>query len=142
VYPGSTIEWQRPRMLKVGATVLSLELPEEARHTAPAAVASAGMTPPPRARVAPAPSPPPPSLRGEGDANANVGAPGAADFDPSTAPTNPMPRIEPAIVASERPRKAWKKSGVTFGSATGIALLTIAGLAILGALFVVFSLME
>lgn len=136
VYPGSTIEWQRPRMLKVGATILSLELPEEARHTAPPAVASAGMTPAPRKKAPPPPpsTPPPP---------ASVRADAPAPFPDDNAPTNPMPRVEPQVAAAERAnRKAWKKTGVTFGSATGIALLAVAGLAILGALFVVFSLME
>jgi pSer/pThr/pTyr-binding forkhead associated (FHA) protein len=134
VYSGSTIEWARPRMLKVGATVLSLELPEEMRHTAAPAVASAGMTPAPRRRNAPPSTPaPPPSVRGD------ASVPVVDD----AAPTNPMPAVDPQIVAAERgQRKAWKKQGVTFGSATGIALLAAVGLAILGALFVVFSLME
>jgi hypothetical protein len=122
-------------MLKVGASVLSLELPEEARHTAPPAMASAGMTPPPRSRAAPPISPAPPSVKDDVASSAPY-------VDPS-APTNPMPRVDAQISAAERAqRKAWKKSGVTFGKATGIAILAVAGLAILGALFVVFSLME
>ena len=40
------------------------------------------------------------------------------------------------------PRKAWKKTGPTIGKASGVLLLAIAALTILGALFVVFSLME
>lgn len=39
-------------------------------------------------------------------------------------------------------RTAWKQNGTTFGKASGFALLALAGLAILGALFVVFSLLE
>ena len=50
VYTGATVEWARPRMLRVGATVLSLELPEAIRRAAPGAQASAPMTPPPRSR--------------------------------------------------------------------------------------------
>jgi len=39
-------------------------------------------------------------------------------------------------------RTAWKKSGPTIGRASGLLLLALAGIAILGVLFVVFSLME
>jgi hypothetical protein len=56
VYPGATIEWSRPRMLKVGATVLSLELPDAIRRAAPPAQASAPMTPAPRTRPGHGPS--------------------------------------------------------------------------------------
>jgi hypothetical protein len=39
-------------------------------------------------------------------------------------------------------RKAWKKTGPTIGKASGLLLLALAGLVILGGLFVVFSLLE
>lgn len=131
VYPESTIEWQRPRMLKVGATVLSLELPEEVRHTAPRAVPSAGMTPPPRAaKTPPAPEP--------AAASEAITSPPP----PSVVPASVVPPSAPLAAGGVSQRRAWKRSGLVVGKATGIALLALCGLAILGALFVVFSLLE
>jgi hypothetical protein len=185
VYTGSTVEWSRPRMLRVGATVLSLELPEEIRKAAPGAQASAPMTPPPRSRrnvagtgapssggssvLTPAPSQPPPGIAeaaGSG-ADASTRALGAFSYDvtppppahsapasggpaspgrdapprgPAPAPVaphalGPLPAASPA-------RTAWKKTGPTIGKASGLLLLALAGLVILGGLFVVFSLLE
>lgn len=153
VYQGSRIEWERPRMLKVGATVLSLDLPEEARRAHPAIQVSAPMmTPPPRtqgpppalAPVGPAPTPPnvvayhfearpatpqpPRAVPATGGGGAHL---------PNIAPSPPPPRP-----SSPAGRTAWKKSGPTLGKVSGLLLLTLGGIAILGALFVVFSLME
>lgn len=158
VYAGSTIEWARPRMLKVGATVLALELPPEWRqHIAPPVQSSNNaFTPPPKKK------------RPQGD------APMAADGEPAAAPTASSP---PSAGASQPPpghpphpshpppgaapmaphlapmpvspvparapnRKAWKGGGPVIGKASGLLLLALAALTILGALFVVFSLME
>lgn len=177
VYTGSNIEWTRPRMLKVGATVLSLELPEEVRQRHPGAQPSAPMTPEPRVRTpAPpalhavrppsTPAPPyaapsgpqlPPSghapphaapyAYGPGPMQAPMPAPHVAHgmpphampraMAPHAAALGPVPAASPA-----RSRKAWKKTGPTIGRASGLLLLALAGLAILGALFVVFSLLE
>lgn len=205
VYTGSTVEWSRPRMLRVGATVLSLELPEAIRRAAPGAQTSAPMTPPPRSRSnlgaipqaapsapgsaapssrtagAPAPSQPVPSnpaLSGPGlgvnDASAqnlgpvtyevtpppppqsvrapnNGGSPpyGAAQSSPQMQmPMTPppaaisTPRGLGALPQPSHARKAWKKTGPTIGKASGLLLLALAGLVILGGLFVVFSLLE
>jgi pSer/pThr/pTyr-binding forkhead associated (FHA) protein len=200
VYTGATIEWTRPRMLKVGASVLSLELPAEIRGLAPAAQPSAPMTPEPRSRSAPPPSAAPST---QGAAGAPPGmlymppsgpslprseqpAPPSSDprrvgpqmYAPTPAPAaaavsgpmgygpmNPGPPMPPAghpmaplagppstapigppapvpVVAPARNRKAWKKTGPTIGRGSGLLLLALAGLAILGALFVVFSLLE
>src|SRR5690606_21622512 len=111
VYSGSTIEWQRPRMLKVGATVLSLELPEEMRHTAPPAVPSAGMTPPPRAAKR--------STQGSIDPAA------AHDGEVAPGPLTPSPpqASAPLAAGNRSQRKAWKRSGLVLGKVTGIALL-------------------
>lgn len=47
-----------------------------------------------------------------------------------------------ATLPGHTSRKAWKKSSPVIGKAGGALLLALAGLAILGAIFVVFSLME
>jgi hypothetical protein len=144
VYAGSTLEWTRPRMLKVGATVLALELPEEIRRNGPPAQASAGMTPAPRGRVAqgeaPTPSAPGSSPRSDPGSQPPTGEtpPPVSSASPVALPipsSPPPPLRGPA-------RKAWKKSGPTIGKASGLLLLALAALTILGALFVVFSLME
>jgi pSer/pThr/pTyr-binding forkhead associated (FHA) protein len=158
VYQGTRVEWQRPRMLKLGATVLALDLPEEARARAPAVQVSAPMTPPPRARGAGQPRPLPPSPAIEVGPPANVGvyhyeakaqppapalgtSPVAAAPPPTRGigPSVPPPSVVPAKLGS---RTAWKKTGPTIGRASGLFLLALAGIAILGVLFVVFSLME
>lgn len=186
VYTGATVEWTRPRMLRVGATVLSLELPEAIRRAAPAAQASAPMTPPPRSRknvggppsatpsapsvssrgsttLTPAPSRPPPgSPMAAAVAHEAQATHGLAPYPPQ----GPSPQAQPPVPhpsgpagahapvppgSSPRPlvaqmpnqtRKAWKKSGPTFSRASGLLLLALAGLVILGGLFVVFSLLE
>ena len=170
VYQGSRVEWQRPRMLKLGATVPSLDLPAEVRARAPAVQVSAPMTPPPRVRTAAgnASSSAPPAPAAEQGLPANVGVyhyeakpqptppsptppaaatPTAAEVAPAPAP--PLPPIAPSVPPVGRTRTgvggsrtAWKKTGPTIGRASGLLLLGLAGLAILGALFVVFSLME
>jgi len=190
VYQGSRVEWQRPRMLKLGATVLSLDLPDDARAHAPAVQVSAPMTPPPR-RVrpgenAPRPAPQPaPAAAGPSEPPANIVAyhyeakpqpstppppsrppmvqqqaptqqsgppPPHAHAPPAPHVQNVMPSAPPPGMASSAPpaartthpgtRTAWKKSGPTIGRASGLLLLALAGVAILGVLFVVFSLME
>jgi hypothetical protein len=55
---------------------------------------------------------------------------------PSTPPPARMGHTGPTG------RTAWKRTGPTIGKASGILLLALAGIAILGVLFVVFSLME
>jgi pSer/pThr/pTyr-binding forkhead associated (FHA) protein len=177
VYSGSLMEWARPRMLRVGATVLSLELPEELRRVAPQAMASAPMTPPPRSRggaalaagalppAAPS-SPAPVSLRG-GDVPPPVSSIPNAPYSPHSPHSAPPPSgfapsggaayadaaasagalapLPPSMPGSAAPlprRTAWKKSSITLGRASGILLLALAALAILGGLFVVFSLLE
>ncbi|MBX3201826.1 MAG: FHA domain-containing protein [Labilithrix sp.] len=173
VYQGSRVEWQRPRMLKLGATVLSLDLPAEVRARAPAVQVSAPMTPPPRvvrAVADKASSPAPPSGAAEQGLPANVGV---YHYEAKPLPTAPSSTPPPADAAASHPaeveaapaslppiapsvppvagrtrtgvggsRTAWKKTGPTIGRASGLLLLGLAGLAILGALFVVFSLME
>lgn len=188
VYQGSTIEWQRPRMLKIGQTVLSLELPEAMRRAAPQAQPSAPMTPPPRSKpsgsLLAAVKAGPPSSRGAGVASAAVRGPESKPADSggpvvpvfhyeakapvsTPAPTSvrvvgdgaggaaaiPDPVIsQPLMMASlaaaahsgpggER-RKAWKKTGPVIGKGGGLLLLALASIAIVGVLFVVFSLME
>ena len=185
VYTGATVEWARPRMLRVGATVLSLDLPEAVRRSSPGAQASAPMTPPPRSRnrsgapgatpsapgvsqranaPTPAPSQPPPGSA----AAANVAhadqstrklapqydlgsaTPPPVHYAPGPASGTPAPPsaggVSPRGLGSLPPasptRKAWKKSGPTIGKASGLLLLALAGLVILGGLFVVFSLLE
>lgn len=180
VYTGSTIAWERPRMLRVGATVLSLELPESVRRAAPAAQASAPMTASPRSRksldgttpqapgVGLARTPPPaePLAGSAAAANASAAAAqtrqlGSFHFDPTpppmqVPPSPSAPAVAGAGAAAAPPsgaralgplparegRRAWKKSGPTIGKVSGLLLLALAGLAILGALFVVFSLLE
>jgi len=179
VYQGSTTEWTRPRMLRIGATVLSLEVPEAVRRAAPGAQTSAPMTPPPRTRkssgqATPQPVPSAPGSlpassypeHGGGVAEARmdatpaaapVHADGAANvtrklapyaYDPTPLPAGalapPPPHGQPTPVAASSPnaRRAWKKTGPTIGKASGLLLLALASLAILGALFVVFSLLE
>lgn len=166
VYQGTRVEWQRPRMLKLGATVLSLGLPEQARMRAPAVQVSAPMTSPVRrARRAsdPLPSVPPPQLADTAPP-ANVVAyhyeakrpsdesaatrPGPS-HRPGEAPQRAMPSLPPGAEPSHSVlkdmagrRTAWKKTGPTIGRTLGLLLLALASLAIVGVLFVVFSLME
>jgi pSer/pThr/pTyr-binding forkhead associated (FHA) protein len=180
VYTGATVEWARPRMLRVGATVLSLDLPEAIRRAAPGAQASAPMTPPPRSRVkagppsttptsspavsqrasapTPAPSRPPPgSAAAENVALAAQQTRKLTPFEmahatPAPAPYAPSSSAVAPAAAGSSPRglgslpppsrKAWKKTGPTIGKASGLLLLALAGLVILGGLFVVFSLLE
>ena len=180
VYTGSTVEWSRPRMLRLGATVLALELPEMIRRAAPAAQASAPMTPPPRSRNQvtggiPQPTPSAPAVSSRGERHPTPpppgvapGTPAAAEILAAEAATDRLPayHYEPTPQGSQPSslgvapgaasppqglgglprgspaRKAWKKTGPTIGRASGLLLLALAGLAILGALFVVFSLLE
>ena len=181
VYTGATIEWSRPRMLRVGATVLSLELPEAIRKAAPAAQASAPMTPPPRSRrnltpispgvrgnssaMTPAPSQPPagsPATMPAAVDEASTRQLPAYSYEATPPPVPvgggvvvvqsggggaaapPAPGSAPRMAAMAPPpsRKAWKKNGPTIGKASGLLLLALAGLVILGGLFVVFSLLE
>jgi len=69
----------------------------------------------------------------QGSQPSNLGVPPSAASHPQGL--GALPRASPA-------RKAWKKTGPTIGRASGLLLLALAGLAILGALFVVFSLLE
>jgi predicted component of type VI protein secretion system len=184
VYTGATVEWTRPRMLRVGATVLSLDLPEAIRKAAPGAQASAGMTPAPRSShrnmvpeptpsgppvsrpavargsntLTPAPSTPPPgspaalaTIAADDALRQQLGSPlgtppppGAMPYASAPGPSGPSsaPMQAPFASAAPAPRKAWKKSGPTIGRASGLLLLALAGLVILGGLFVVFSLLE
>jgi len=175
VYQGSRVEWQPPRMLKLGATVLSLDLPAEARARSPAVQVSAPMTPPPRrvrgaGHEPPVPAPPPHVADAGPPANIVAYHYEAKPQSPAAGPTGTQPMMQrapvqqvgpapqgvmpsappPAIAPSVPPsrttmsgqRTAWKKSGPTIGRASGLLLLALAGIAILGVLFVVFSLME
>lgn len=180
VYTAGVVEWTRPRMLRVGASVLSLELPEEIRRAVPGAQASAPMTPPPRSRGpgslvhSPPPSPmqqqqmyghhpapgsvPPPPVQPQQPAAISWGD-GGLSVDPARRlaafaqqaqqpgfvpqPAQGTGRAEPLPAPSNAlKRKAWKKGGPTIGRTSGVLLLALAGLAIAGALFVVFSLLE
>ena len=175
VYTGATVEWERPRMLRVGATVLSLELPEAVRRAGAAAQTSAPMTPPPRSRRAgvgqlmtppvpqvahgnnmltPAPSQPVPGSPAALAAAADVlstqnlaphnyqGAPSAPGSTGGASGAATPPVSLGALPPASQARKAWKKTGPTIGKASGLLLLALAGLVILGGLFVVFSLLE
>lgn len=139
VYQGARVEWQRPRMLKLGASVLTLDVPR-----AVALQVSAPMTPPPRIVGA---------LHGGPDTHSSESSKGEAidggarDVEP-TLPTDsvsvdgtdrPHSTIQGGVVTS---RTAWKKTAPTIGRATGLFLLALAAVAILGVLFLVFSLME
>jgi hypothetical protein len=53
-----------------------------------------------------------------------------------------VPSPGTGAAAAAQKRRAWKKTGPTIGRFSGLLLLALAGLAILGALFVVFSLLE
>lgn len=164
VYSGSKLEWTRPRMLRVGASVLSLELPDAIRKAAPPPMASAPHTPEPRrtgppsapppsfsaepspysARVPPAPYPyhnhptdPPPMSGAAAPVSVVTGPTSIPPPPPSSAPIGLVPPAGPPPA-----RTAWKKSGTIIGRGSGILLLVLAALAVLGALFVVFSLLE
>lgn len=171
VYSGSSVAWERPRMLKLGATVLSLELPRELRKVAPRAQASAPMTPPPRQRrgkphlaLEPASS--------DGAISVELEAAPPSSGVPSASPvpsTGDVPVSEPISLATSSggfpssrgaalagasvplagalavpgpTRTAWKKSAPVIGKASGALILLVGALAILGAIFLVFSMME
>lgn len=163
VYQGSVVEWTRPRMLRVGVSVLSLELPDEVRKAAPAPLASAPMTPPPRTkpghRIIPEATPSAPvvsgvpipiSVQSLADPTPQPGAQLAYTPAPAIAggAAAMAPIISGPITASDatKPpkvrRTAWKKQGTTLSRSSGLLLLGLAALAVLGALFVVFSLLE
>ena len=70
-----------------------------------------------------------------------------ADSNPKGFPTRLRPSNPPssAAVISSGPspkRTAWKKSGTTLSKGSGVLLLAFAAIVVLGALFVVFSLLE
>lgn len=161
VYQGSRVQWAPRRMLKLGASVLALVLPDEVRARAPAAQASAPMTAPPRTKapqVAPSPvavdqPAPVPVYHYEAKPQPPPEPSSGALPPPSFVPSVPPPSSLGPVIAPVAPpatggargqasRTAWKKSGPTVGRGLGILLLALAGLAILGALFLVFSLME
>jgi pSer/pThr/pTyr-binding forkhead associated (FHA) protein len=188
VYTGATVEWSRPRMLRLGATVLSLEVPAAIRNAAPGPLPSAPATASPRPRPNPGgvpvatPSSPPargsaPPLAGSRPPWGNLQENGAA---PLSFGVSPPPTFLPAMGGSAPPpnadwakgppmaglpplqpaagmapmaglgplpkpsgsRTAWKKSGPTLGRGAGLLLLAVAGLVVLGGLFVVFALLE
>jgi hypothetical protein len=58
------------------------------------------------------------------------------------APANLAPVPSSPSSGQAPNRKAWKSGGPVIGKASGLLLLALAALTILGALFVVFSLME
>ena len=161
VYQGTRIEWQRPRMLKVGATVLSLDLPDDGRRRVPAAVASAPMTAPVKpqkdklklpAQPTDDAGPPPDSIVAyHYQAKAPVSSSGPDSSVPSSAGPHRTPGTPgispsvppPAILATPSGgRAAWKKEGTAMSRTTGLLLLALGGIAILAALFVVFNLMD
>jgi hypothetical protein len=72
-----------------------------------------------------------------------AGAPADAPRTPAPGATSAVPnRNLGPLPPIGHGRKAWKKSGPTIGKASGLLLLALAGLVILGGLFVVFSLLE
>lgn len=155
VYQATRVEWQRPRMLKVGATVLSLDLPDDGRHKIPAAVPSAPMTAPVRSKEKPIVTPaapveagPPPEniVAYHYQAKPAVAGPesGIPSSSPHRTPAPPAitPSVPPPSMSQGGGRGAWKKEGTKIGRASGLLLLALGGLALLAVLFVVFSLME
>jgi predicted component of type VI protein secretion system len=155
VYTGNAAEWTRPTMLRVGATVLSLELPEVARRAAPAAQASAPMTssplmhpPYPRssAKLPPEPFPSTPGRVGSAPDVVTSTAPHPPVINPEAilgqSGSTPAFSLPPGHAAASQERTAWKKTGPTVGRGLGMVLLLLVGLAILGGLFAVFSLIE
>lgn len=143
VYQGSKMEWQRPQMLKVGATVLALDLPLSMRGGAPAPTPSAPMAPQPRSRSS-APLPPPTT---DGPTPNVVAYHYKAKEAPAGRAAGAVGRESgaPARRSGTDPGKdrgGWKKSGARVGRVGGVFLLAIAGLAIAAVLLAVFSLME
>lgn len=132
VYQGAKMEWRRPAMLKVGATVLALDVPAAARATSPVATPSAPMVPPPRAPKVKISAPP------SDGPTPNVVAYHYQASDSPSAVVNP----DSLRLSSADKRGGWKKAGPRVGRAGGLVLLLLCGLAILGVLFVVFSMME
>lgn len=150
VYSGSTVVWSRPTMLRVGASVLALELPRE--FGVPIGKASAPLTAEPRrapgsASREPAASPKMPSaapLVAPALSAPRLGAPEASPHVPAApfaSGAAAAVALDDVVIPGPR-RTAWKKTGSTFGKTSGLLLLALAGLAILGGLFVVFSLLE
>lgn len=153
VYTGGAAEWTRPRMLRVGATVLTLALPDEVRKAIPGAQVSAPMTPAPRERGFGSPAVP--GLSPAASSSKLLAAQQAA-LPPPQDPTPPpvtMPSATAPSGSHEEPtmrrrapkvgqRRAWKSTGPRIGKVSGFLLLLLAGVAILGALFFVFSLLE
>jgi pSer/pThr/pTyr-binding forkhead associated (FHA) protein len=146
VYQGSNVEWHRPRMLKIGATVLALDLPAEAGPV-PSAIPSAPQTFSPSKAPPPQTFSPSPHALAEGPPT-NVGV-----FHYEAKPQNDAPLVPSApglppsgAAPSSRNnidnRGGWKKSGTTIGRGSGLVLLLVAGIVVLGGLFLVFSLME
>lgn len=166
VYQGSVIEWDSQRMLKIGATVLSLDLPDGMRPptkmppalpmtlapkpqkplaaaTFTPAEASPDAGPPPNVVAYHYEAKPPPKPAGQGLVvdDGTLHMPSAPPLPPGAgrAPTSGIP---PARQSAPGSRAGWKTTGPRIGRASGLLLLALAGLAILGVLFVVFSLME
>lgn len=146
LYAQEPKEWPHARMLRIGVTVLSLDLPEEVRRSqAPPPAPSAPMTPESRSPMAPPAEP-----SGIGRVTAVPHSLPAPTQRMPDAPTPSAPTVasNPILAPVAAParggvnRTAWKASGPRLGKASGLLLLGVAGLAILGAIFVVFTLLE
>lgn len=145
VYQGATIEWEVPRMLKIGATVLALELPPELRRAIPQPIASAPMTALPRSAPSAQTFTPSPEVLAEGPPT-SVGVfhyEAKPQNEGAIAPSTPG-MLPPATPSSARAleRGGWKASGTKLGKGSGLLLILVVTVAVVGALFVVFSLME
>jgi pSer/pThr/pTyr-binding forkhead associated (FHA) protein len=161
VYTNSMLEWERPRMLRVGASVLSLEVPDAIRKAAPPPTTSAPHTPEPRRSSGPPSQSAPPTSAAASEPPPRTRPPYPHGNEPTLPPpephmpgpaAGPMPMgmhpppptsSTPMVMSTPKPqRTAWKKAGPSIGSASGILLLVLVALAVVGALFVVFSLLE
>lgn len=171
LYPGATVEWLRPRMLRVGATVLSLELPAEIRRAAHAAQVSAPMTPEPRrrqplpghetpqsspsAQPSPANSPPapsgdpaaPPPIRQVTERLLASPPPPAPPNEGSgavlAAATAPAASAHVASLTIPGPsRKAWKKQGAMLSRRSAFLLAVLAVIVIVALIWLVFYAMD
>ncbi len=153
VYTSCSMEWVAPRMLRIGASVLSLVVPHTLRK---------------RPAYDREPSPPsgteltkpwlaiesilPPSFDSAAPAEAKADSPDSAMHPSPSSPATEGAGVDSPELPSERPRTAcprtacprtaWKGTGLALGKGRAALLLVVAGVVVLVALFVLFGVME
>lgn len=146
VYSGASVEWARPRMLRIGVTVLSLLVPREVRPASPMAGFTARMTPALRLGYT---TSGPDVVFSNGSAEEPSFSQGPLPGGPHVfglAGLSTLPRDAPNVeglhaLVAEPTKTAWKQDR-SAGRAITILLVVGVGIAVVGGLFWIFSVLE